>query len=171
MLTQNCDEHPLLCLMHKPDPALPADQQDKRSVIPIERADWDTWLNGTVEEAMALVQLPPEDLFAHGAADPKQQVVLPRTSEFGSSRPSPQPSPASGRGSSEARDLPLPLPLAGEVGGEARGLSLPLPLAGEVGGEARGLSLPLPLAGEVGDEARGLSLPLPLAGEGGGEGS
>jgi putative SOS response-associated peptidase YedK len=77
MLTQNCDAHPLLSLMHKPDPALPPDAQDKRSVIPIERKDWDTWLNGSVEEAMALVKLPELDLFTHGAADPAQQVPLP----------------------------------------------------------------------------------------------
>jgi len=37
MLTQNCDAHPLLNRFHKPDPKLPADKQDKRSVVPIER--------------------------------------------------------------------------------------------------------------------------------------
>jgi hypothetical protein len=81
MLTQNCDDHPLLSLMHKPDPALPPDAQDKRSVIPIERKDWDTWLNGTVEQAMALVKLPGLDLFSHGPADPAQQVTLTPKSE------------------------------------------------------------------------------------------
>jgi len=77
MLTQNCDAHPLLALMHKPDPALPPDAQDKRAVIPIERTNWDQWLNGTIDEAMALVKLPDIDLFTHGAADPAQQVELP----------------------------------------------------------------------------------------------
>ncbi len=77
MLTQNCDDHPLLSLMHKPDPALPADQQDKRAVIPIEREHWGQWLDGTIEEAMALVKLPDADLFAHGAAEPGKQVDLP----------------------------------------------------------------------------------------------
>jgi putative SOS response-associated peptidase YedK len=76
MLTQNCDAHPLLALMHKPDPQLPADAQDKRTVIPIERNDWDKWLNGTLEEAMTLVKLPEPDLFVHGAADPSQQIDL-----------------------------------------------------------------------------------------------
>jgi putative SOS response-associated peptidase YedK len=76
MFTQNCDQHPLLALMHKPDPTLPPDQQDKRAVIPIERAHWDRWLNGSLEQALALVQLPDADLFAHGAADPAQQVAL-----------------------------------------------------------------------------------------------
>jgi putative SOS response-associated peptidase YedK len=74
MLTQNCDAHPLLNRMHKPDPALPADQQDKRTIIAIERADWDTWLHGSVDQAMALVKLPDPELFVHGAADAAQQV-------------------------------------------------------------------------------------------------
>lgn len=77
MLTQNCDGHPLLGLMHKPDPALPPDAQDKRSVIPIERADWHTWLHGSIDEALALVRVPPLDLFAHGAVDPAQNIALP----------------------------------------------------------------------------------------------
>jgi putative SOS response-associated peptidase YedK len=74
LLTQNCDAHPLLNRMHKPDPALPDDAQDKRSPIPIERADWETWLHGSLEEAMALVRLPEEDLFRHGPADAKQET-------------------------------------------------------------------------------------------------
>jgi hypothetical protein len=69
MLTQNCDSHPLLALMHKPDPSLPPDQQDKRSVIAIERADWDRWLRGSIEDALSLVKLPDADLFRHGPAD------------------------------------------------------------------------------------------------------
>lgn len=77
MLTQNCDAHPLLKLMDKPDPALPPDQQDKRAVIPIDREQWDQWLNGTLEEAMALVKVPDVDLFSHGAAETQKQVELP----------------------------------------------------------------------------------------------
>jgi putative SOS response-associated peptidase YedK len=69
MLTQNCDTHPLLNRMHKPDPSLPPDAQDKRTVIAIERADWDTWLHGSIEQALALVKLPDEALFVHGPAE------------------------------------------------------------------------------------------------------
>lgn len=76
MLTQNCDAHPLLNRMHKPDPTLPPDAQDKRSVVPIEREHWARWLEGSTEDALALVQLPPEDRFAHGPADGAQQVAL-----------------------------------------------------------------------------------------------
>lgn len=49
--------------MHKPDPRLPADQQDKRSVIPIEMQDVDQWLAGTVREAEQLLRLAPVNVF------------------------------------------------------------------------------------------------------------
>lgn len=42
MLTINADEHPLMRHMHKPDPKRPPEMQDKRSVVPMEPADWDT---------------------------------------------------------------------------------------------------------------------------------
>ena len=37
MLTQNCDGHPLLSLMHKPDPTKGPQAQDKRAVVPVEK--------------------------------------------------------------------------------------------------------------------------------------
>ena len=76
MLTQNCDAHPLLSRMHKPDASLPEDAQDKRSVIAIEPHHWHTWLHGSPQEAMALVGLPPEELLSHGPADPAVQAPL-----------------------------------------------------------------------------------------------
>ena len=51
MLTINADDHPLMGRMHKPDPKLPADQQDKRSVIAIEQDDVAQWLYGEPAEA------------------------------------------------------------------------------------------------------------------------
>ena len=62
MLTQNADEHPLMRRMHRPDPKRPPEMQDKRSVVPIEFEDVDTWLYGTVAQAQALVQLPAPEL-------------------------------------------------------------------------------------------------------------
>ena len=59
MLTINADSHLLMSRMHKPDPKLPPDQQDKRSVIPIEAQDVDAWLAGTVTDAEALLRLAP----------------------------------------------------------------------------------------------------------------
>lgn len=63
MLTINADAHQLMRRMHKPDPDLPADQQDKRSVVPIELVDVDQWLAGTVKDALALIKLAPVDVF------------------------------------------------------------------------------------------------------------
>ena len=77
MVTQNCDEHPLLRLFHRPDPKRPPDKQDKRTVVPLEKGDWDAWLHGTVEQAEALIRLPPVELFVHGPQDPTKQVQLP----------------------------------------------------------------------------------------------
>ena len=54
--------------MHKPDPKLGPDQQDKRSVVPIELADLDTWLGGTGEEASKLLRLAPVETFEAGPA-------------------------------------------------------------------------------------------------------
>lgn len=68
MITLNADAHPLMSRMHKPDPKLGADQQDKRSVVPIELADVDQWLHGSADEATALVRLAPAAVFAAGPA-------------------------------------------------------------------------------------------------------
>ena len=68
MLTINADSHPLMSRMHKPDPKLPADSQDKRSVIPIELADVDQWLEGSLTDAQALLRLAPVEIFAAGPA-------------------------------------------------------------------------------------------------------
>ena len=82
MVTTNCNSNRLLSLMHKPDTdaagaVLPPEQQDKRTVVPIEREHWDTWLHGTAEEAARLVRVPPVDVYAHGAVDPAHEVALP----------------------------------------------------------------------------------------------
>ena len=76
MITQNCDDHPLLKLMHRPDVKRPAHLQDKRTVVPLERGDWDTWLHGTIAQADALIRVPPLALFAHGPLDPTVDVKL-----------------------------------------------------------------------------------------------
>lgn len=77
LVTQNCDHHPLLKLMHRPNLKLPADRQDKRTVVPIEREDWATWLHGNAQEAEALIRLPPVEIFAHRALHETEQVDLP----------------------------------------------------------------------------------------------
>jgi putative SOS response-associated peptidase YedK len=82
MLTINCNAHPLLSLMHRPDldadkKPLPAELQDKRTIVPLEVGDVEHWLHGSPTEAAQLVRLPPADLYSHQAADPSQQVPLP----------------------------------------------------------------------------------------------
>lgn len=69
MLTQNCDGHPVLGLMHRPEKDQPPNKQDKRTVVPIEQADWDTWLHGPKDAAEALIRVPPVELLDHGPAD------------------------------------------------------------------------------------------------------
>ncbi len=66
MLTLNTDDHPLMRRMHKPDLKLGTDQQDKRSVVPIELANIGTWLAGTIDEASKLLRLAPVEVFAAG---------------------------------------------------------------------------------------------------------
>ncbi len=68
MLTVNADQHPLMRRMHKPDPKLPVDAHDMRSVIPIEAEDVDVWLAGTTREASRLLRLPFVEEFDAGPA-------------------------------------------------------------------------------------------------------
>ena len=68
MLTLNADAHPLMSRMHKPDPKLAPDKQDKRSVIPLEVHEFDIWLAGTVEEAKTLLKLASVEVFDAGPA-------------------------------------------------------------------------------------------------------
>ena len=68
MLTINADAHPLMKRMHRPDPKRGPEQQDKRSVVPIEIVDVDTWLMAPPAQAAALVRLAPAELFVAGPA-------------------------------------------------------------------------------------------------------
>ena len=63
MITINCDGHPLLGRLHKPDPSLPADQQDKRSVVSLAPQHWSAWLAGDEAAARALLTVPESDCF------------------------------------------------------------------------------------------------------------
>ncbi|WP_219214095.1 SOS response-associated peptidase [Variovorax boronicumulans] len=78
MLTLNANAHPLMSRMHRPvvDPVtkvpLPLDKQDKRSVIPLEAADFDQWLEGTVQQVKALMRLVQVDVFDAAAVEPTQ---------------------------------------------------------------------------------------------------
>jgi putative SOS response-associated peptidase YedK len=69
MLTVNADAHPLMSRMHKPDPKLGPDQQDKRSLVLLEMHDFDQWLAGTVEEGRSLINLTPVEVFDAAPAE------------------------------------------------------------------------------------------------------
>ncbi len=66
MLTINADAHRLMRRMHKPDPKVGPDQQDKRSVIPIEMDAVDEWLNAPVEQAASLLRVPSLEVIEAG---------------------------------------------------------------------------------------------------------
>lgn len=68
MLTVNADSHPIMSRMHKPDSNLPADQQDKRSVVSIEAGAVDQWLHGSTAEAQQLLLAPAADIIDAGPA-------------------------------------------------------------------------------------------------------
>lgn len=69
MITFNVDNHPLLNRLHKPEvdkatgAVLPPAQQDKRGEASIEPAHWDAWLNGTLDDALTLLEPPPVEVF------------------------------------------------------------------------------------------------------------
>ena len=58
MLTVNADHHPVMSRMHKPDPDLPPNAQDKRSVISVEQRDVKLWLEGELSDISGLL-VPP----------------------------------------------------------------------------------------------------------------
>lgn len=74
-ITVNCDHHPLLNRLHKPDPKLGPDEQDKRSLVHIDQADWDTWLHGTANEAAALLVPAHAQLFDRSDAERTDQIL------------------------------------------------------------------------------------------------
>lgn len=82
MITVNCDGHPLLGRLHKPDPSLPPDAQDKRSVVALEPGDWATWLRGGTEAATALLRPPPVERFDPAVTRETDQLLGQQTLGF-----------------------------------------------------------------------------------------
>lgn len=81
MITVNCDSHPMLNRLHRPvrDPKtkeiLPMSQQDKRSLVHIEPANWDTWLRGPADEAYQLLTPPPAEVFDQSDAQQTDELL------------------------------------------------------------------------------------------------
>ena len=68
MLTVNSDDHPIMRRMHKPDPKVGPNEQDKRSVIGIEAVDVEQWLTGSIDDAKALLRAPAMEVLDAGPA-------------------------------------------------------------------------------------------------------
>ncbi len=86
MLTLNADDHPLMSRMHKPDPRLGPDEQDKRMVVVLDHAAQATWLHGSAAEAERVVAQWPADRFSAGplvsAAGGRPAALDPTTGEL-----------------------------------------------------------------------------------------
>lgn len=75
MLTMNVDADPLMSRMHKPDPKLAPDEQDKRGVMPLYLGDFDQRLEGTVEQARTLMRLAPPEVYDAEPMEPTQTTA------------------------------------------------------------------------------------------------
>lgn len=78
MLTVNCDGHPLLGRLHKPDPKLPDDAQDKRSLVLLEPGQWGIWLHGNEAEARALLVPPSAERFEPSVSQATDEALARR---------------------------------------------------------------------------------------------
>lgn len=69
MITVNCNDHPMLRRLHRPDvdPAtkvpLPMAKQDKRSTVHIPPPAWKAWLHGSADDARQLLVPAPVAMF------------------------------------------------------------------------------------------------------------
>lgn len=77
MLTRNCNEHPLLNRLHKPDANLkPGEPDDKRAVVHVEPERWEAWLLGSEAQAReVLAVLPAPEFFNQDDALRTDQVL------------------------------------------------------------------------------------------------
>lgn len=53
----------MLARLHKPNPKLPDDAQDKRSLVPLESGQWDAWLHSSEADVRTLLTPPAAELF------------------------------------------------------------------------------------------------------------
>lgn len=111
LLTINADAHPLMSRMHRPDPQRAPEMQDKRSVVPIEPEDINTWLAAPLEQAAALVRLAPVEVFvaAPAGAPPKTGMATTAAPAAAAAGPAPSASADSAPGT-----LPGPAAAGGQ---------------------------------------------------------
>ena len=71
VITQNCNEHPLLSLMHRPE------KTERRAVAPLKPEDWGKWLSGEATQAETLIRLPGPGTLVHVPENPEEEQHLP----------------------------------------------------------------------------------------------
>lgn len=77
MLTINADTHPIFRELHKPDPKLAPDKQDKRMVVILNEDSYDAWLDAPASTSMEFMQqYPAERLIVAGAGQLQSQPTL-----------------------------------------------------------------------------------------------
>ena len=76
MITMNADDHALMKRMHRPEPELPIDQQDKRMVVVLADEDQEAWLYGSADEAAAVVRHWPVDQIKATFDAPAQSALF-----------------------------------------------------------------------------------------------
>ncbi|WP_175538189.1 SOS response-associated peptidase family protein [Mitsuaria sp. PDC51] len=92
MLTFNVDDHPLLNRLHRPEKdrvtgeVLPPEKQDKRGSAHIEPAHWTTWLQGSIDEAKALLVAPPAEFYDKSDAQRMDEMLTGISSQSVSQR-------------------------------------------------------------------------------------
>lgn len=74
-ITVNCDDHPMLRRLHRPDPERGPDDQDKRSLVHIEPQRWNEWLHGDAAAASALLRPAPVEMFDQADALKTDEVL------------------------------------------------------------------------------------------------
>lgn len=62
--------------MLQPDKKRAPDVQDKRTVVPMKKEDWDTWLYVSMDQADALIKVPTRELFVHRAKIMRSMWIL-----------------------------------------------------------------------------------------------
>lgn len=73
MLTINADTHPIFNQLHRPNPKMPADKQDKRMVVIVPEAQYTAWLDATPERSVDFLRQYPADRLV-ATPEPKEQT-------------------------------------------------------------------------------------------------
>lgn len=68
MLTVNADTHPFMSHFHQPD-------DEKRSVVVVENANLNNWLNAAHEEARDLLKLSPDGYLNADLSEPNSNQL------------------------------------------------------------------------------------------------